>query len=1006
MVEAKPSSVVPNKAIPVSGRVVQADGTPLTGVTVVVKGTTTGTATDPDGSFSLEVPEGATLTFSFVGYVSQEVTVGTKTVLTITLQEDSKALDEVVVVAYGTQQKRAVTGAVQEVQGKELADIPVAQVTQKLQGKLAGVQINQGTGRPGEGMQVRIRGQASINAQGQPLYVVDGFPIVGDISNINPDEIESISVLKDAASASLYGSRAAFGVVLVQTKRARAGQNNLSVNAFYGVQQVPQRGRPDMLNAQEFAQFQKEVYEFNNKPVPAEYQDPSQYGEGTDWYKVLLRQAPIQNYSISLNSNRDKFSTAATLGFFNQQGVILNSGYNRFSARLNADYNFTDKLKFSLNVAPTYAINNGPTTTDGVLWGGGAIMSAILTSPIAPYKNPDGSLPLTATGAGLYPNPNWYRTIQEIEAKTRTTRLLSNASLDYEILKGLSARTTINIDLGQSQFYRFSPSTAGQIFAPPPQKATAQANNSSYYSWLSENLLTYRKTLGDHAFDVLGGYTVQKFRSDALSIAKTDFPDDRVHTLNAATTTSSSSGDIQEWSLLSYLARVNYDFKGKYVLSASIRRDGSSRFGSNNKWGNFPSISAGWIVSDESFMPQVAAVSFLKLRSSYGLTGNNNIGNYPYYALLSPANYVFNNSLANGRSLNSLPNLNLGWERTKQLDFGVDIGLFKNRINFTYDYYHKDTDGLLYSVAIPNESGFNSLLTNLGEFKFWGHEFAINTQNFVHDFKWNTNLNVSFNDNRVERLGNTDAPIYGNTNTTITRVGERIGQFWGFQAQGVYRNAEDLNTSPKYATSAVGTIKMKDINGDGVITNTNDDKTVIGNPWPKFLFGITNNFSYRNIDLSIVSSGSYGNDIMNRSLESTQNLDGVFNVDRKVLNRWRSEQDPGNGIIPSVKAGTTDLARSPNTNWVSDGSYLTIKNITLGYNIPLKEGQHLRNVRVYGSIQQAFVFTSYQGANPEVSAGANPQSGSSGGDALNQGIDWTAYPVPRTFTLGINVGLQ
>jgi TonB-linked SusC/RagA family outer membrane protein len=449
---------------------------------------------------------------------------------------------------------------------------------------------------------------------------------------------------------------------------------------------------------------------------------------------------------------------------------------------------------------------------------------------------------------------------------------------------------------------------------------------------------------------------------------------------------------------------LNYNFKGRYILSAAIRRDGSSRFGTNNKWGNFPSISAGWIVSDESFMSQIKALSFLKLRASYGLVGNNNIGNYPYYASVNAANYAFNGVLANGRSLTSLANLDLGWERTKQVDLGVDIGLFSNRITLGYDYYSKNTDGLLYSVAIPSEAGFNSVLTNLGQFKFWGHEFTVSTQNLVNKFRWNTDFNISFNDNKVMKLGNTNAPIYGNTNTTITRLGGRIGEFWGFDYLGVYQNQADVDKSAKYATSAVGTAKLRDVNGDGVITNTNDDKTIIGNPWPKFLLGITNSFAYKNFDLSIVASGSYGNKIMNRTLESTLNLDGVFNVLKDVNNRWKSQQQPGNGL-PSVKSGTTDLIRYPNTYWVSDGSYLTIKNIALGYNVPLRNKKYFHNVRIYGSIQQALVLTNYSGANPEVSGGSNPQSNTSGGDALNQGIDWTAYPVPRTFTVGVNFGL-
>jgi TonB-linked SusC/RagA family outer membrane protein len=480
----------------------------------------------------------------------------------------------------------------------------------------------------------------------------------------------------------------------------------------------------------------------------------------------------------------------------------------------------------------------------------------------------------------------------------------------------------------------------------------------------------------------------------------TNFPNDKVRTLSAATTFVPTS-EIQEWSLLSYLARLNYNYKGKYLLTASLRRDGSSRFGSDNKWGNFPSVSAGWVVSDEDFMKDVRALSFLKLRTSYGVTGNNNIGNYSYYAGVSAANsgssnnYVFNNTLAPGNAVTTLENPTLGWEKTKQFDLGVDVGLFGNRISMSYDYYNKTTSGLLFNVPVPTYTGFSSFQANIGELKFWGHEFTISSQNLVNKLKWNTDFNISFNRNRVEKLGTANASLGGGTDRNITKVGEPIGMLWGYVFEGVYMNQEDFNKSPKFQTSNVGTAKMKDVNNDGKITV--DDRTIIGNPNPDFIFGLTNSFAYNNFDLSIIASGSYGNDIMYTTLETLNNLDGVFNVTKDVANRWKSEQNPGNGRIPRTLAGTTGLFRNANSGWVSDGSFLTIKNIALGYNIPLKNKNVLRNIRVYGSVQQALVVTDYHGTNPEVNTG--------GTNPLQQGLDFTAYPVPRTFTLGVNLGL-
>lgn len=997
----------------VTGTVKDEQGQPVTGASVVVKGTGTGTATNAEGRFSISVPANGSLQISVVGYEAQELAVNGRTSIDFALKQSTQAMANVVVVAYGTSTRRTTTGAVQSVNAKELQDIPVAQVTQKLQGRLAGVQILQTTGRLGEGMSVRIRGQASISAGNQPLYVVDGFPITGDLSTLNPDEIETITVLKDAASTSLYGSRASNGVVIVTTKRARSGQATVGVNAFYGVQQIPSRGVPSVMDAREFTQYQRELLIENVVPATAAgyagYKAKVDYfnnidlntiGEGTNWFKMITRTAPIQNYSVTLSAGRDKFSTSAVLGFFNQEGVLINSNYKRFSARLNSDYRFSDKLRIGVNLAPVFSVTTGRPTDGGPFTSGSLFTSAIVSSPLAPAINPDGSLPVTAAHPGSLPNPNWYRVAVEADATTKNSRLLSNAFLEYEAVKGLTLKTSINAEVGQRLFNNYVPSTSAAVNqAVPRASGDLTVNNNQFFSWLSENTAAYKKVVGGHNFDVLGGYTVQKFRSDVSNVAATNYPNDVVRTLSAATTFTPAS-DIQEWSLLSYIGRASYNYKGKYLLTASIRRDGSSRFGSDNKWGNFPSVSAGWIISDENFMAHVKAVSLLKLRSSYGETGNNNIGNYTYYANVSSVNsgntnnYVFNNTLAPGNMVSTLANSTLGWEKTKQFDFGVDVGLLGSRLSFSYDFYTKTTDGLLFNVPVPTYTGFSNFQANIGKLKFWGHEFVVSSQNLVNKFRWNTDFNISFNKNNVEQLGTANASLGGGTDRNITRVGQPIGMLWGYVFEGVYANQADYDKSPKFQTSKVGSAKMRDVNGNGVITV--DDRTIIGNPNPDFIFGITNTFMYKNFDLSIVASGSYGNDIMNTALEYTNNLDGVFNVTKDVANRWKSEQNPGNGRYPSTLAGTTGLFRNANTTWVTDGSFLTIKNITLGYNLPLRNKQTFKNIRLYSSVQQALVFTKYQGSNPEVNTG--------GENPLAQGLDQGAYPVPRTFTFGVNVG--
>ncbi|MEO5564508.1 MAG: SusC/RagA family TonB-linked outer membrane protein, partial [Chitinophagaceae bacterium] len=707
----------------------------------------------------------------------------------------------------------------------------------------------------------------------------------------------------------------------------------------------------------------------------------------------------------------DRFMASVVAGYFTQEGVLLNSTYRRFSLRANSLFKVTDNIRVGFNVAPSYVVDNTP-ATDGIFFGGGGLINnALLTPPILAYRNADGSYPVTVTTPGVtaFPTPNWVRSIRDIRNRGNVNRLLSNAFIEYEPIKRLIIKSTINVDLGQSLSSSFQPSTASRAFAstPSPLSANLNQSNNRYYSWLSENTADYKRQIGDHGFDVLGGYTVQRFRSDNSTISGSNYPDDRIQTIAAALVKNNPTSGIQEWSLISYLARLDYNYKGKYLLTASIRRDGSSRFGADNKWGNFPSVSAGWIISDETFMNKYNWLSFLKLRASYGVTGNNNIGNYTQYATVSSAvNVPFGSTTASGVAVTNLGNSLLGWENTRQLDIGIDFGILKGRVNVTYDYYTKKTSNLLFSLAVPRESGFSTFTGNVGEVKFWGHEVAVNSSNLIGAFKWNTNFNIAFSDNKVLALsGLSDKLFTGNgTARTITRVGGRIGQFWGLIQQGVYVDQADFNTSPKHINSQVGTIKFQDLNKDGVIKYGDDegDRTVIGNPFPKFIYGITNNFEYKGFDLSIVATGSYGNDIARMMDEGTANLDGVFNVLKEVKDRWRSPQNPGAGKYGKTTGSTADDRAQLHTRFIQDGSYLAIKNITLGYNLPVKSIKAFSNVRVFASIQQAFVFTKYDGVNPEISTDLDGNLPSS----LLQGLDFSAYPVPRTFTFGVNVNLK
>lgn len=991
----------------VSGKVTGQNGEILVGVTVTEKGYTNSVATDVNGNFKLKVSGGsAVLVVRYIGYVTKEVAVDSTSALNIQLAADSKNLNEVVVVAYGSQRKADITGSVTSIKASDVKDQPVTQFAQSIQGKTPGVQVNQTTGIPGQGISIKIRGASSFGASSQPLYVVDGAPLVSGINNINPEEIETFTILKDASSTALYGSRAANGVVIITTKHAKAGQNAISFNAFYGVQSVPQKGRPNMMNAEEFAQYEKDIFTEKVRlgqatSIPTEYKEPSQYrGKGTDWYNVLLRNAPIESYSLSLSSGTDKLSATATLGVLNQDGVLIASNYKRYSARVNTEYKFNSKLSVGINVAPTYEKLANP-NTDGDIFSGGIIQNAIGSSPIQPYKNADGSIPLTSTATGLFPNPNWYRVATETKNNTQKGRILSNAYAKLEIIRDLSFKSSLNIDYVNEQNQRWNPSTSGSLFNPPPITANAGMYSSIYYSWLAENTLNYKHSFGDHNFDVLAGYTAQKYHADFNSQSGYGFPNDRISSLAAATQFNTPSFDIQEWSVVSFVSRLNYNYKNKYLLSASFRRDGSSRFATNTKYGNFPAVSIGWNVSDESYMANIPVVSSLKIRAGYGLNGNYDIGNYGYIPNTQTTNYPFNNVLSPGISISNIGNANLTWEKSRQLDIGLDLGLVKDRIFISYDYFHKITSSLLYQVGVPQESGFSSISDNVGKLRFAGHEFSVNSQNLVGKFKWSTNFNMSFVRSKIMNLG-----PYGNNlprganGPNIEQIGQPIGSFYGYKFLGVYKDQQDFDTSPKYlgsdAPSQVGTVKYADINNDGVIDAK--DKTIIGNPNPKFTYGMTNTLAYKNFDFSTTLSGSYGNDIENRTLEYIQNLDGVFNVTKDVANRWKSPSDSGDGVHPRI-AVSTALARTTNSRWVSNGSYLTIKNVTLGYTMPLfNDNKYIKSIRVYASGQQLWVFTKYKGANPEVN--------SNGNDPLNIGIDYTSYPVPRTISFGLNVNLK
>lgn len=998
--------------------VVQLEGaTDLSGTSIEVKGAGKGVAqTNGQGQYSIRAPDNATLVFSHVGYLTTETPVAGKRVLAVTLTRDPHTLEQVT-VSYGKQAKRELSSAVVKVDASDVANIPAAEFGQKLQGKVSGTQVQQTSGIPGNNVTFRIRGAASLSSGNQPLIVLDGQPLnsdaaggTGDINLVDPNQIESYSVLKDAAATSLYGSRASNGVILITTKTAKIGRSSVTADVYYGMQTVPQRGRPDLMNAREFATFMQGFYQdkIDNEhwtnpvtgtaTIPADYANPSQYGKGTDWYNALIHTAPTENYSVNYSVGTDKVSSSTTMTYFNQQGTLYNTGTKRFAFRSNTEYRPISRVKLGLNIAPAYQIDHN--TRGGQLSLNGnrqVVAGSDLSSPlISPWKG-KGVYNLSTASYGMYALPNYLQQERIMDNDQTNFSFLGNAYVDLEIIHGLHAKSTINADILNQDYNAYYGTQFGYFGVIPPRPAaSSQANNNSNntYSWTNENLLSYDTHFGDHSLDVLVGYTTQKSYTSLRSITGTGFATDETPWISAASTTTGSSNSTS-WTLASALARVNYDYKKKYFLSGTIRNDGSSRFGVNKKYGTFPSGAAAWVVSQEKFFPKNKVLGFLKFRGSYGLTGNFNIGNYTQTSLLSGTNYVMNGSTVLGESITTLGNPNLTWETSKQLDLGADLTLFNGRVNISYDYYNKRTEGMLSPLPIPYASGYASIQYNEGTFRIWGHDIQISTDNLRGPFTWTTDFNLSFNDNKVLSLVN-NTPIGGTgmySDYNRTQVGHRIGELYGFVFEGVYMNQSDYDKYPKYATSVVGSARMKDVNGDDTIDIK--DRTFLGRTNPKYIFGMTNTFGWKGFDLSVLVAGQVGNKIMNTNLQNLHNLDGVFNVEKSMQYRWRSPENPGNGKVPSTRSGSTELYRLVNSTWVSPGDYLAVKNITLGYTFGKKMLHYIKGVRVYGSLQNAFMFTRYPGQNPEVNDNKDNQTVA--------GLDGGSYPIPRVILFGANV---
>lgn len=1012
----------------ISGIVQDAMG-PIAGANIIVKGTTNGNITDMDGKFTIDnVSANATIVVSFIGYISQEISVGNQAIINVILKEDSESLDEVVVVGYGVMKKKDLTGAVSQVGSNALKDLKVSHPTEAMAGKLAGVQVQQVGGQPGQAATIRVRGSGSITASSAPLYVVDGYPLgEQNLNAINPNDIESIEVLKDASAAAIYGSRAANGVVLVTTKSGKTGKISVNLDIYAGFQNVTKK--LDLMNAQEFVEFSREAFNNNyldkvsgasvNDPVssrpsgnryryPAFYDDANyvaSLGKGTDWQDEIFRTSPVQNYQLTVTSGDERTKYMFSAGYFNQQGVIVNSDYERFSARAKIDSELNQWLKIGVNLAPTYM--NANRTTQGHWASDGVINAALATAPVTPVYNEDGTWASQSMYAvasdGLTGVPNALACTY-IHNYDTDLRLFSNGYIELSPLKNLKIKSTIGADIREYRNEYFRPSTIpnnGNVAPLPSTERKATEKSAETVNWLNENTVTYFNTWNKHEIDAVAGFTAQKNIYRYTEASGSDFPNDKIQTINNATVKSSKS-ERKTWTLLSYLARVNYRYNNKYYLTASVRADGSSRFGKNNRYGYFPSGSVAWRLSQEDFLKNIKWLSDMKIRASYGITGNNNIGDYASIGIMENANYVLGTgtgNIVNGAAQKSFSNADLTWEKTRQTDLGLEVSVLDSRLSLSLDLYYRKTTDLLMNVDIPTITGFSNAMQNIGKMRNKGLEITVTGIPFKKEqFTWEATGNISVNRNKVLALGPTGDPIFsdGGAGTThITMIGEPIGSFYGYKMTGIFKTKEELDNYPHFADTQVGDVMFEDVNGDKVIDA--DDRTIIGNNMPDFTWGMTHTFILKNFDASFSLQGVVGNDVLHLGRRFYTQGEGNQNQLREMLGRWQSEENPGTGWIPRANSQPTGQNNAISSRWVESGSFLRVNNLTIGYTLPdvISKKCGMQRARIYVSTQNLLTISNYSGYNPETSFKEDNVTAS--------GTDYGMYPLYRTCTFGINV---
>lgn len=964
----------------------------LPGANILIKGTTIGTVSDVDGNFAIQVPSSnSILVISYLGYLSQEVVVGSKSNFQISLEVDIDQLEEIVVTGYGTQRKIETTGSISSVKSAEIMQTPVVNIAQGLQGRVAGLQVIQNSSAPGGNVSVRVRGTNSIRGSSEPLFIVDGVQFnngggvndLSPLSTINPNDIASVEVLKDASSTAIYGARGANGVVIITTKRGSAGRTVFSLDSYYGMQQPI--SQIDMLNAAQFGSLENEVYK------RAVFPNPDALGQGTNWQDVIFRDAPIQSHQLSLLGGNEKTQFAISGNFFDQQGIVINSDFQRYSLRINLDHKINDRFKIGTSILGSQNINNTIPTGSSSLDGAAittSIVGAALGAPptLLPYDANGKLWPFGDQVSGGYREVTNPLGLAEILNKTSIQQILSNLYVEAKLAEGLTYTASFNAVLRNDLNDFYSPISIIALGDRNANSGTGRKFNRDQSTLLHESIFAYSRKFGEnHSLRFTGVFSTQSDDVRINQATGTGFPNDATtnEALQVATNFTANSFRSTE-RLDSYMARVNYGFKDKIFFDLTARTDGSSKFGINNKYGFFPAASVAWRLSEENFIKSISWISDFKLRASYGITGNSG-AIAPYQSLATVGagpSYNLGNIFVTGLGPSGIANPDLKWEKSFQSNIGVDISFLDDRFSVVADYYNRTTQDLLYSKNLPLSSGYSTITGNFAELENKGFELAINAVVIDKELKWDISGNISFNRNKVLSLDGDVDEQFVNPYSVVS-VGLPLGVFKTFVFDGIHQTGEQILPG---SGGRLGGHEVKDVNNDGVISNL--DQVITGDPNPDYIFGFTSNFAYKGFDLNFFISGSVGNDLYNISRYTFENPLGQRNVLKGLEDRW-SPTNPSEEYVSGFQGGRLPIS----DRFLEDGSFIRLKNITLGYNFTKIKG--IQKLRLYTSANNLFTLTDYTGFDPEVNT--------FGGSNVAIGVDNLVYPIAKSFIAGIQI---